>query len=116
MWILFAICALQRLFLQSCRINKQNKLNKRFAERAHFIWLVMIKMPFLLLNGLDDVDCGRVGECVVRSITNKTDTDWPFCFIALSYCSGIGCQSRGKVFYGRCQDVSMFSHLLDDTL
>ena len=27
---------------------------------AHFIWLVMIKMPFLLLNNLNDINCGHV--------------------------------------------------------
>ena len=29
--------------------------HKYLTERAHFIWLVMIKMPFLLLNNLNDI-------------------------------------------------------------
>ena len=28
------------------------------TERAHFIWPVMIKMPFLLLNNPNDINCG----------------------------------------------------------
>ena len=43
-------------------------LNKHSTERAHFIWLVMIKMPFLLLNNLNDINCGHVRKCVMRSI------------------------------------------------
>ena len=35
-------------------------MNKHLTERAHFIWLVMIKMPFLLLNNLNDINCGLV--------------------------------------------------------
>ena len=35
---------------------------------AHFIWLVMIKMPFLILNNLNDINCGHVRKCVMRSI------------------------------------------------
>ena len=31
-------------------------------------------------------------------LSNKTDTYWSFRFIALSYCSGIGCPSRGNGF------------------
>ena len=42
--------------------------NKHLTERAHFIWLVMIKMPFLLLNNLNDINCGHVRKCVMRSI------------------------------------------------
>ena len=43
-------------------------LNKHLTERAHFIWLVMIKMPFLLLNNPNDINCGHVRKCVMRSI------------------------------------------------
>ena len=28
----------------------------------------MIKMPFLLLNNLNDINCGHVRKCVMRSI------------------------------------------------
>ena len=42
--------------------------DKHLKERAHFIWLVMIKMPFLLLNNLNDINCGHVRKCVMRSI------------------------------------------------
>ena len=35
--------------------NSQNHLNKHLTERAHFIWLVMIKVPFLLLNNLNNI-------------------------------------------------------------
>ena len=38
------------------------------TESAHFIWLVMIKMPFLLPNNLNDINCGHVRKCVMRSI------------------------------------------------
>ena len=43
-------------------------VNKHFSERAHFIWFVMIKMPFLLLNNLNDINCGHVRNCVTPSI------------------------------------------------
>ena len=43
-------------------------LNKHLTERAHFIWPVMIKMPFLLLNILNDINCDHVRKCVMRSI------------------------------------------------
>ena len=49
---------------------------------------------------------------MISQLSNKTDTDWPFRFIALSYCTGIGCLSRGNGFLGCSQDLSM----LDDTL
>ena len=35
---------------------------------TNFIWLEMIKMPFLLLNNLNDINCGHVRKCVMRSI------------------------------------------------
>ena len=41
---------------------------KHLTERALFIWLVMIKMPFCLLNNLTDINCGHVRKCVMRSI------------------------------------------------
>ena len=37
-------------------------------KRAHFIWLVMIKMPFLLMDNLNDISCGNVRKCVMLSI------------------------------------------------
>ena len=40
---------------------------QHLPERAHFIWLVMIKMPFLLLNNLNDINCGHVRKCVMLS-------------------------------------------------
>ena len=43
-------------------------IEKHLTERAHFIWLVMIKMPFLPLNNLNDINCGHVRKCVMRSI------------------------------------------------
>ena len=43
-------------------------IEQHLTERAHFIWLVMIKMPFLLLINLNDINCGNVRECVMRSI------------------------------------------------
>ena len=43
-------------------------IEQTFTEMAHFIWLVMIKMPFLLLNNLNDINCGHVRKCVMRSI------------------------------------------------
>ena len=43
-------------------------MNKHLTERAHFILLVMIKMPFLLLNNLIDINSGHVRKCVMRSI------------------------------------------------
>ena len=45
---------------------KQQKPDSR--EINSFIWLVMIKMPFLLLNSLNDINCGHVRKCVMRSI------------------------------------------------
>ena len=41
--------------------------DQRLASRD-FIWLVMIKMPFLLLNNLNDINCGHVKKFVMRSI------------------------------------------------
>ena len=38
------------------------------GDWAHFIWLVIIKMPFLLLNNLNDINCGHVRKCVMHSI------------------------------------------------
>ena len=32
------------------------------------MWLVLIKMPFLLLNNLNDISCGHVRKCVMLSI------------------------------------------------
>ena len=29
---------------------------------------LMLKMPFLLLNNLNDINCGHVRKCVMRSI------------------------------------------------
>ena len=43
-------------------------IEQPFTERVHFIWLVMTKMPFLLLNNLNDINCVRVRKCVMRSI------------------------------------------------
>ena len=43
-------------------------IEQTLTERAHFIWLVMIKMPFLLLINLNDINCGHVRKCVMRSI------------------------------------------------
>ena len=46
----------------------KDKLTELIEQRDHFIWLVMIKMPFLLLNNLNDINCGHVRKCVMRSI------------------------------------------------
>ena len=43
-------------------------IEQNLTEGAHFIWLVMIKMPFLLLNNLNDINCRHVRKCVMRSI------------------------------------------------
>ena len=43
-------------------------IEQTLTERAHFIWSVMIKMPFLLMNNLNDINCGHVRKCVMRSI------------------------------------------------
>ena len=43
-------------------------IEKYLTERAHFIWLVMIKMPFLLLNNRNDINCGHVRKYVICSI------------------------------------------------
>ena len=43
-------------------------IEQTFNKEAHFIWLVMIKMPFLLLNNLNDTNCGHVRKCVMPSI------------------------------------------------
>ena len=43
-------------------------IEQTFNRETHFIWLVMIKMPFLLLNSLNDLNCGHVRKCVMRSI------------------------------------------------
>ena len=48
--------------------EKLPELIEQTKERAHFIWLVMIKMPFLLLNNLNDIYCGHVRKCVMLSI------------------------------------------------
>ena len=47
-------------------------IEQTFNRGAHFIWLVMIKMPFLLLNNLNDINCGHVRKCVMRSIIFRT--------------------------------------------
>ena len=43
-------------------------IERTFKREAHFIWLVMIKMLFLLLNNLNDINCGHVRKCAMRSI------------------------------------------------
>ena len=43
-------------------------IEQHLTERAHFILLVMIKMPFLFLNNLNDINCCPVRKCVMRSI------------------------------------------------
>ena len=43
-------------------------IEQTYNRKAHFIWLVMIKMPFLLLNNLNDIICGHVRKCVMLSI------------------------------------------------
>ena len=48
--------------------EKLTELIEHLTERAHFIWPVMIKMHFLLLNNLNDINCGHVRKCVMRSI------------------------------------------------
>ena len=58
------------------RINKEKNFKIKFqvilvfyrTKRAHFILLVMIKMPFLLLNNPNDINCGHVRNCVMLSI------------------------------------------------
>ena len=45
-----------------------NLIKEKLTERAHFICPVMIKMPFLLLNNLNDKNSGHVRKCVMRSI------------------------------------------------
>ena len=43
-------------------------IEQHLTGRAHFIWLVMIIMPFLLLNNLNDINCGHVRKCLMLSI------------------------------------------------
>ena len=43
-------------------------IEQTFNREAHFILLVMIKMPFLLQNNLNDINGGHVSKCVKHSI------------------------------------------------
>ena len=43
-------------------------LNGHLTQRARFVWLVVVGVPFLLLCGLNDINCGHVGECAVLSV------------------------------------------------
>ena len=47
----------------------KSQLLSQFKDfETNLIWLVMIKMTFLLLNNLNDINCGHVRKCVMRSI------------------------------------------------
>ena len=49
--------------------EKLTELIEQILNReGSLFWLVMIKMPFLLLNNLNDINCGLVRKCVMRSI------------------------------------------------
>ena len=61
-------CPKYEQLTSSDNVKLTELIDQTFKERAHFIWLVMIKMPFLLLNNLNDVNCGHVRKCVMRSI------------------------------------------------
>ena len=43
-------------------------IEQTFNREGSLFWLVMIKMPFLLLNNLNDINCDHVRKCVMRSI------------------------------------------------
>ena len=43
-------------------------IEQTFNREGLLYWLVMLKMPFLLLNNLNDIKCGHVSKCVMRSI------------------------------------------------
>ena len=43
-------------------------IEQNLTERVHFIWPVVIKMPVLLLNSLNDINYGHVRKCVMHSI------------------------------------------------
>ena len=49
-------------------LSNDRLIEQTFNRGAHFIWLVMIKMPFLPLNNTNDINCGHVRKCVMRSI------------------------------------------------
>ena len=42
-------------------------IEQTFNREGSLYWLVMIKMPFLLLNNLNDINCGHVRKCVPLS-------------------------------------------------
>ena len=64
----FHLCKVKFTFLQCRTFFQIHNINKHLTERAHYIWLVMIKMHFLLLNNLNDINCGHVRKCVMLSI------------------------------------------------
>ena len=43
--------------------------HSHLTGRAHFIWLVIIKRPFLLLNNLNDINCGPFRKCVMSPLS-----------------------------------------------
>ena len=43
-------------------------IEQTFNRECSLIWLVMIKMPFFLLNNVNDINCGHVRKCVMSSI------------------------------------------------
>ena len=57
-----------KLLYVSLEIKKNILSRSNLTEMAHFIWLVIIKCLFLLLNNLNDINCGHVRKCVMRSI------------------------------------------------
>ena len=52
-------------------IKNSGEILNRLESRG-FIWLVMIKMHFLLLNNLHDINCSHVRKCVMLSIIFET--------------------------------------------
>ena len=53
--------------------DKLTELIEQTFNREGSLYLaVMIKMHFLLLNNLNDINCGHVGKCVMLSIIFST--------------------------------------------
>ena len=66
-------CIYKNTLLLDNLLNKQRRLTLFGAEFASKGYpfkniFVMIKMPFLLLSNLNDINCGHVRKCVMRSI------------------------------------------------
>ena len=43
-------------------------IEQTFNREGHIIWLIIIKMPYLLLNNLNDINCGHVRKCMMLFI------------------------------------------------